>query len=120
MLVGWFDAHRGRGAHAAQANGSRTAASCRGGLLTSGRTAAVGALASARGAHASVDDAGGAPEDDEVFRAGQAGLGGFRPEPAQAGIVEEVTVSFTAELQEHVRIHHAVMLSTNMDDIRPI
>lgn len=99
--------HRGRRASAAHANGSRTAASCRGGLLTSGRTAAVSALASARGAHAGVDDASGAPEDDEVVGARDAGLARFRPKPAQARILEEVTVSFTAELQEHVRIHHA-------------
>lgn len=58
-------------------------------------------------ANAGVDDAGGAPDDDEVLRPDHGGLGAFRSEPAQAGIVEEVTVSFTAELQEHVRIDHA-------------
>ena len=52
------------------------------------------------------------PDDDEVVRAHRGGLAGEAPAPALLSCVEEVTVAFTAELQEHVRIDHGADASS--------
>jgi len=84
------------------ATGDRPPTGC--GLLASGR---IPAVSRALSANAGVDDAGGAPDDDDVAGAWWRGLGRQNAPPALLSPVEQVKVAFTAELQEDVRVDHA-------------